>query len=151
MSHGCSFVCRHCNETSEVMMRPCIVKPFIVCGGTNLKKMLVQSTITATPKIHKQTTRPRKNNVSIMDKIIRPNIWRTKLACRIASSLTQFLNLQNRKSYFSRLRTKTLHCKSVQIIGNIGQISSCPIARHFSAERLEVYEPRLKNGLCHLL
>ena len=151
MSHGCSFVFCHCNKTSEVMMRPCMVKPFIICGGGNLKKMLIQPALTATPKIHKKTTRPRKDNVSIMDKVICSNIWRTKFACRIARSLTQFLNLQNGKSFFSRQRTKALHCKSVQIIGNICKIPACPMRWTCAAEWLEVHEPRLENGLCHLL
>lgn len=151
MSHCCCLVCRHCNETSEVMMRPSIVKPFIVCSGGNLKKMLVQSAITTTPKIHKQTTRPGKNNISIMDKVICSNIWRTKFACRIASSLTQFLNLQNGKAFFSRQRTKALHCKSVQIIGNICKIPVCPMRWACAAEWLEVHEPRLENSLRHLL
>ena len=65
--------------------------------------------------------------------------------------LPEFFDFEDRKPDFSINGTKTLHCKPVEVVGNIKEASYTPIIRHDAAPRLEVHEPRFENRLRHLL
>ena len=133
------------------MTSPGIEKPFIICSGGDFKQMLIQTTISAAPKIDKQTAGPRKDDIAIMNDVVWPNTWRAEITCHIAKNLSKFFDFQHGKSIFSVIWAKTLHRKTIQVCSNIRNYTGFPSYRHHTAEWFEIYEPRLENGLCHLL
>ena len=76
-------------------------------------------------------------------------LWDCRQTCRL--NIASFI----RNHIFCRdvsVQGQIRNINTFGVIGaNIVQYAVFPIVGHNSAERLEVYEPRLENGLCHLL